>query len=197
MQAKRSTVRQKLTLSVAGVLFGVLAVALCFVRFGFSWMTPLSVVVLLILLAVALVDIKTMEIPNGLVAALIAPVILIAFVSSNEPSGISLLNRAIGILSVSLPMFLLTFIITDAFGGGDIKLMAVCGFMLGWQHAFLAFFIAVILGGIVSLTLLAVGKVDKDSRITFGPFLCIGVAVVLLYATQIIEVIFLPLLSGA
>lgn len=48
-------------------------------------------------------------------------------------------------------MLLLTLIIPDAFGGGDIKLMAVAGFMLGFANTLLATFIALLFGGGVAI----------------------------------------------
>ena len=50
------------------------------------------------------------------------------------------MTRAIGFFIVSLPMYLLTLLIPDCFGGGDIKLIAVAGFLLGWKLTLLAFF---------------------------------------------------------
>ena len=35
--------------------------------------------------------------------------------------------------SLVFPMYLLTVLIPDCFGGGDIKLIAVAGFLLGWK----------------------------------------------------------------
>ena len=41
-----------------------------------------------------------------------------------------------GGLAVSLPMYLMTLAVPESFGGGDIKLMAVCGLILGiWSCA--------------------------------------------------------------
>ena len=37
----------------------------------------------------------------------------------------------------------------DAFGGGDIKLMAFAGLFLGWKYIILAFLIGCILGAVI------------------------------------------------
>ena len=164
-------------------IVGAASSAMCFVRYGLTWMTPLALVVTLILLAVALFDAGSMEIPNGLVIALIP----LAVLSIWAQPGLTLLSRGIGIFTVSLPMLLLALVINGAFGGGDIKLMAVCGFLLGWQNTVLAFFVAVVTAGIIVITLIARGKAKKGAHIAFGPHLCLGVAAAMLYGKEIIN----------
>ncbi|NBK98150.1 MAG: hypothetical protein EOM50_09035 [Erysipelotrichia bacterium] len=68
----------------------------------------------------------------------------------------------------------------------DIKLMAVCGCMLGWQNTLLATFIAILLAGSYATYLIASKKVSKRTHIAFGPYLCIGIFIATLYGTQMI-----------
>jgi len=164
-------------------LMAALVSALCFIKFSFTWMTPLALCVSLILLAIALNDLSTREVPNGLVIALIPFAILTVFLQPETP----LLARGIGFVSVSLPMLILALVISGAFGGGDIKLMAVCGFMLGWQNTLLAFFIAVLFGGGYAIYLIASKKRKRDEHMVFGPALCTGVATALLFGTDIVN----------
>jgi len=163
-------------------LIGALAAALCFVTYRFAWMTVLSLGVSVILLVIALIDLTSQEIPNGLIIALI-PFAVAAIWAQPE---ISLLSRGIGLIAISVPMFILAILIDGAFGFGDIKLMAVCGVMLGWQNTVLAFFFAVITAGCVSLALIARGKARKGAKIAFGPHLCFGVMAAMLYGKDII-----------
>ena len=163
-------------------LFGAATAALVFVRFGLSLMTPLAVGVVFILLAITLIDQSTMEIPNGLIIAL-APLAIAAFFIQDE---ITLIERLIGIIALAVPMFILAFIIGGAFGGGDIKLMAVCGFLLGWQGTILAFFLGVVTAGTVALRLIFRRKVKKGAHMPFGPHLCFGIATSLLFGQDII-----------
>ena len=60
------------------------------------------------------------------------------------------------------------------FGGGDIKLMAVSGFLLGWEKNLDAFFAGMLFAGIFCIWMLAAGKIDRKSKIALGPFLCAG-----------------------
>jgi leader peptidase (prepilin peptidase)/N-methyltransferase len=166
---------------LAEALLALLAV-LCFVRFGFTWMTPLACCVCAILLAIALIDRDTMEIPDALVLVLI-PLAIAAIWAQPE---ITLLQRGIGFAAVSVPMLILALIIAGAFGGGDIKLMAVCGFLLGWQSVLLAFFLAILSGGGTALVLMLTKKKSKGARIAFAPYLCAGVTAAMLYGREII-----------
>ncbi len=161
---------------------GFLAV-FCFMRFGFDWKTPLVFAVLMILVAVTLIDFDTMEIPDSLVIALI-PLALAGIWCYRD---ISLLERIIGFFVISLPLTVITVIIKDAFGGGDIKLMAVCGFLLGWKFTLLAFVVSLILGGGVAVYLLISKKSRAGAHMAFGPYLCVGLALALFFGNEIIS----------
>lgn len=115
----------------------------CFYTYGFSWDTVLVFAVFMILFTITMIDFDTMTIPNGLIISLIVPVGIFTVLHPET----ALMTRAIGFFIVSLPMYLLTLLIPDCFGGGDIKLIAVAGFLLGWKLTLLAFFISVLIGG--------------------------------------------------
>lgn len=89
--------------------------------------------------------------------------------------------RLAGMFAVSLPLFLICLIRPGAFGGGDIKLMAGCGFFLGAETVFISFLLAVSAGGVWALALLLTGRAKRKSRFPFGPFLCAGMALALLF----------------
>ena len=164
---------------------GLLAVGL-FWYYGFNLTALVIFSVACILTIIALIDIDTMTIPNNLLIALSIPAVLIYWFFPE----ISLLARIIGFFAVSLPMFLLNFIKADAMGGGDIKLMAVSGFMLGWQNILLAMFIALLASGLAIVYLLAAKQKTTQSHIAFGPYLCLGIITALVYGKPIIELYF-------
>lgn len=148
---------------------GLAVLAVCV--YGF---TPLALCVFILgtlLLVVAVIDIDTMEIPDSLVVCL--GVLSLPFALCQDPP--TLVSRGIGFLVVSVPMLLLTMAIANAFGGGDIKLMAACGLILGYQNTLFAMFVAVVLGGFFAMWLLRQQKVGAKSQLCFGPFLALGV----------------------
>ena len=124
-----------------------------------------------------------MEIEDG---CQIAMVILAAISIFTMPET-SLLARLAGALCVSLPMLVLSIVIPGAFGGGDIKLMAACGLFLGWKITLVSAALAILFGGIYGCYLLAVHKADRKAHFPFGPFLCTGMAIGLLYGIRLID----------
>ena len=97
------------------------------------------------------------------------------------------LPHIIGALCVSVPMFLLCLVIDGAFGGGDIKLMAAAGLFLGWQNTLLAMFFGIVFGGIYGIYLLAAKKAGKKDHFAFGPFLCAGIVIAMLFGGPVLE----------
>ena len=69
-------------------------------------------------------------------------------------------------------------------GAGDVRLAAVLAMFLGYlgaQYVFQGLALGFILGGVVALVLLISRKANRNTRIAFGPYICIGaMAVVLL-----------------
>lgn len=161
-------------------LTGLLSM-ISFYVFGPSLQYLTAFVVMAILVAITFIDFDTLTIPNELVIALALPAVLSFFVFP-EPN---LFDRAIGIVAVSIPMLFLTMIIPDAFGGGDIKLMAVAGFLLGWVNTLLATFIALIAGGTVAMVYIL--RKSKDKHMAFGPYLCLGIFAAMHFGNAIIN----------
>lgn len=162
-----------------GGLIGIL----CFHHYQFTWDVLLVFVIMMILVAITMIDFDTMTIPNGLVIALIVPTIAMTLIHPE----ISLLERIIGFFIISLPMYLLIIIIPDCFGGGDVKLIAVGGFLLGWKLTLVAGFIAILLGGCYAVWLLLSKKSKKGAHIAFGPYLSMGIVVSLLYGNSLLN----------
>ncbi len=98
---------------------------------------------------------------------------------------IALTQRLIGMAVVALPMFLLALLIAGAFGGGDIKLMAASGFLLGWRAMIPAVFLGILTGGVYCIWMLASGKLGRKDHFAFGPFLAIGLGIAYFYGETI------------
>ena len=162
---------------------GALFALACLWVFGLTLPALMVFAVIMILLAIALIDLNTTEIPDSLIIALTP----LAVASIWLLPGVTFLSHAIGLAAVALPMLLLTLAIPGAFGGGDIKLMAVCGFILGWQLTLLAFFIALLIGGSIAVFLLASGKRKRGQHMVFGPAICAGTVTALFFGKEILD----------
>lgn len=162
---------------------GGLLACLCFHHYGFSLMTFASFFLGEILLAVTFIDIDTMTIPDELVIATGVMAIIIAFLNRD----VSLLSRIAGFFIISAPMLGICYIKEGAFGGGDIKLIAMLGFALGVSGVVCGSFIAILTAGIYAMILIITKNTTLQSHMAFGPFLSAGCFIALLYGSQLIS----------
>lgn len=150
-------------------------------QFGFSLKTVYLCAISSVLLVISMIDLDTQEIPNGLIIFLLglSPV---GFFINDMPFW----HRIIGFFAASLILFFLAEL-TEGFGGGDIKLMAACGLLIGFQNVLVGLFIGVVLGGIYGASLLLFTKAGKKTPIPFGPALCLGVYLASIWGERILS----------
>ena len=132
------------------------------------------------LIVLSVIDFRTYEIPIGLNVFIgVLAMIRVAFDFKH------VVMYLIGFCSVS-GFLLLIYLITRGrgIGGGDIKLMAVSGLLLGYERIILAFALGCIIGSILHLIRMKISNEDKV--LAFGPYLSIGIVISMLYGNQII-----------
>ena len=174
--------------TLTGLLF-----LLLYLKFGLAWVTLVYAALAALLVVITLIDYRHMIIPNGLViAGLVVGTAQLA--ASIFTKGIfeGWTVYAIGFLAGGLPLFIIAAFCTyvlkkDAIGGGDIKLMAFAGLILGWKLIIPAYFIGIVVGAVASIILMATGKKKRGDEIPFGPFLCLGIAVSMFFGSEIIN----------
>ena len=84
-------------------------------------------------------------------------------------------------------LMLLIFILSrGGMGAGDVKLSFVLGLWLGLKASIVFLMLAFILGGAIGVFLLATGIKQRKDPIPFGPFLCLGAFISLLYSPYLI-----------
>ena len=89
--------------------------------------------------------------------------------------GVSVQERCLGAVVIAVPMLVLTVLLKGGFGGGDIKLMAVSGFLNGVKVITYAGMLGIILSGIYVSMMLAAGKIGRKDSFALGPFLVMGI----------------------
>ncbi len=62
----------------------------------------------------------------------------------------------------------------EGIGGGDIKLMAMIGAMVGWKGVLFTIFVSSLVGTLVGITIMLRTKKGMKIAVPFGPFLSIG-----------------------
>ncbi|MCI8560513.1 MAG: prepilin peptidase [Dorea sp.] len=136
---------------------------------------------LFVLILVSYQDRKSMEIKDGCHIMILLLAVMEIF---DEPE-MGILSRLLGALCISAPMLVLALLVTGAFGGGDIKLMAAAGLFLGWKSTIIAAVIAVFAAGVYAAFLIIRKKAGKRSSFALGPFLCAGLAVSALWGEEL------------
>lgn len=89
--------------------------------------------------------------------------------------GVSVQERCLGAVVIAVPMLVLTVLLKGGFGGGDIKLMAVSGFLNGVKVITYAGMLGIILSGIYVSMMMAAGKMGRKDSFALGPFLVMGI----------------------
>jgi leader peptidase (prepilin peptidase) / N-methyltransferase len=136
----------------------------------------MQISVLLIIVPVAVIDLFHFIIPDSITL----PGLILAILVSFFPEGLSPLQCLYGILAGGGSLFCIgiigewAFKKGEAMGGGDVKLMALCGAVFGWKLGLLTIVLAAFIGSIVGIGLVLFKVFSKDHKIPFGPFLACG-----------------------
>ena len=120
-------------------------------------------------------DLKYYLVPNKI----IYPVIIITFLYNFYSAFFNkLLAGILGVL-----FFLIIVLISQGkwMGMGDVKIGVLMGLLLGLPQLFTALFLAFLIGGVVSIILLALKKKALKSEIPLGPFLTGATFITLLW----------------
>lgn len=130
------------------------------------------------LLVLSVIDFRTYEIPIGINYFIFALGVIRTVVHyTNWP------NHVIGFFVVSVVLYIIIIATKGrGFGGGDMKMMAVCGLFLGWKEIILAFLLGCIIGSVVHIIRMRVSKCDHV--LALGPYLSIGVFISMLWGAQ-------------
>lgn len=159
-----------------GLLF-LLAVA----KFGFTLAALRVMVLFALLVPVTVIDFKYKVIPNQLNwAGLLLGLLLL--LESKEV----LLAGLIGLILGGGLFWFIALVSKGGMGGGDVKLAAVLGCLLGWQQLLVALFISFAAGSVVGLSMLLLRLTRWREPIPFGPYLALGAVVAALIGDKII-----------
>jgi leader peptidase (prepilin peptidase)/N-methyltransferase len=140
------------------------------------------------LIVLSVIDFRTNIIPMGInifIFILGLAATLLDFFGQGRSMDV-LLNHGIGFGAVSLfLLFILYATRGRGIGGGDIKLMAGAGLLLGWSLIVLAFFIGCILASIIHPIRMRINHLSRV--LAFGPYLSAGIVISLFFGKQLIE----------
>ena len=137
------------------------------------------------LMALSLIDIDHQLLPKRIVWPL-AGMVLAGFVVTAlvEDRWDDLQRALLGSAASALAIGVIWFIYPKGMGFGDVRLEVVLGLLLGWVSrgtVLSGMVLAFGLGGVLSVLLLATRVRTRKDAIPFGPWLCLGAVLALLW----------------
>ena len=172
-------------------LTGILWLA-SYLAFGLTPLAIISCFVLLAFIILAMIDIDTFEIPDGINIFLALLGVISMFVAPIK--GIShccYKSRLFSLLS-SLLLLLLFYVSgrlskKELIGGGDLKLLIAAGLFLGWELQLLGLVFASLIGVLVEIPYRLLSKKSLKARLPFGPYLAMGFSLALFFGLRFLE----------
>ena len=146
------------------------------------------------LLALSLIDLDTMTLPNvltkwGLITGL-GFQLLLGWQKQEIPQSVMLGigSAVLGILLFDSILWLGMLILGQpAMGGGDPKLAAGIGAWLGWKLLLVGSLLACASGAVIGGGAIALGWITRRQPIPFGPFLALGAACAVFWGEAIVK----------
>ncbi len=179
--------RYPLIETVTGLLFAIAA-------YGFMVTTSSSALTLIwvaiaisVCVTVFVIDLEHYLILNKVVYVVSAcMLVILAIESISKGTFMPLLTGILSGAAASI-LFWSIWYFSDGkwMGLGDAKFVALMGLMLGWPGTLVALFLAFMLGALVGIILMALGKKHMNSKLPFGTFLSLATLIAVLWGTRL------------
>jgi leader peptidase (prepilin peptidase) / N-methyltransferase len=161
---------------LTGVLFVLVPLALGWnAEIWVGW----TLVSLFIIITVS--DIKYMLIPDKILLFFAGIFLVERIFIPLSPWWDSLLGATIGFVV----LLLISIVSKGGMGGGDIKLFALLGFVLGTKLVLMSLFISTLLGALIGIIGIMLGVFERKKPIPFGPFIAVGTLIAYFYGNII------------
>lgn len=151
-----------------------------YLRFGLTMQSIIGFVLVSMLVIVTVSDLKYMRIPNSVLLFFLP---ILGVLTLLFPSG-SIWQHLLGAVLGGGIILVLAWL--GGMGMGDVKLFALCGFVVGFPGVILAFLTACLLGTIAGGSLMLLGVIKRQQPVPFGPWLAVGTLITYGYGSQII-----------
>ncbi|MEW6675663.1 MAG: prepilin peptidase [Nitrospirota bacterium] len=159
-------------------------------RFGSGWHTLIYFVFCSALIVIAFIDLDFQIIPDritliGILIGLITGSFLLP-----DPflrySALGYKSSIIGFLVGGGFFYAVAVLSRGGMGGGDIKMMAMVGSLMGWKSVLLTTFLGSLVGAVFGTFLMLFKGKGRKTKIPFGPFLALGSVITLFYGQEIL-----------
>ncbi|MDL4841674.1 prepilin peptidase [Aquibacillus rhizosphaerae] len=163
---------------LTGVLF-----AYSYYVFGFQLELITSLLLISLLVIIIVTDLSYMLIPNRILIFFVPFFIILRVLSPLEPWWSPIAGALIGFVLLAI----IIIVSNGGMGGGDMKLFAVLGMVLGYKGVLLAFFFSTLYGSIVGGLLQGFKVVERKKPIPFGPFIVFGTITAFFFGDEMIK----------
>ena len=173
--------------SIVEFVYGLGFIGL-YLKYGYTLEFLFNAVLVSIIIILTLIDIKSMEVPDKIIIfgfVVVLGIILYRVIALNE----SFLNYLFGFLFGG-GIFLIIALITNAMGGGDIKLMALIGSWVGLKYIVTITLLSFVIGAIISILLILFKIKGRKDFIPFVPFIAIATLITIFFGDEIIRTYF-------
>ena len=157
-------------------LFNSLLYSVITLKYGLSLAAVLYCLLVSILITISVIDLKHKIIPDFLNIFIAAIGILFALYDS-----LIILDRLLGALA-GFVLFFAIALLTNAMGGGDIKLIAGLGVVFGVEGILFIIFLSFVIGAVISVVLLVTKIKGRKDEIPFGPFISAATLIHILWS---------------
>lgn len=145
------------------------------------------------LVALTTVDLRIKRLPREITYTTIvigAPFLMIAAFVVDEPRRIA--TALSGAVIATAVMAALYAVSRGGLGDGDVRLSPLLGLYLGWSNpglALVGIFFGFVIGAVVGVSLMIVGRAGRRTALPFGPFLAAGTLIAVLVGQSFVDVV--------
>ncbi len=154
--------------------------------FGVAIQTVLALLFTWVLIALTLIDIKKQLLPDDITLPLLWAGILLSFFNIFTDLTSSVIGAMAGYL-ILWSIYHLFKLLTkkEGMGFGDFKLLAALGAWVGFEYLPQIILVSSVVGSIIGISMLLIGRTKQQQPIPFGPYLAIAGWIALLWGETI------------
>ncbi|MGO4696208.1 A24 family peptidase [Paenibacillus sp. 2TAB26] len=148
-----------------------------YLTFGISWEMVIGLLLVSMGVIITVSDLKYMLIPNRILLAFAPLFIILRLIYPLDSIWIHVWGALLG----GGVLLLVVIVTRGGMGMGDVKLIMLLGWIIGFKNLIPAFMIACLAGTLVGGALLLLRIVQRKQPIPFGPFLVFGALLAFAY----------------
>ena len=172
---------------VIEALTGIASMVVAY-RFGVTIQTLAALFFTWVLIALTLIDLKKQLLPDNMTLPLLWAGICLSFFGVFTDLASSVIGAIAGYL-ILWSVYQLFKLVTkkEGMGFGDFKLLAAMGAWIGYNYLPQIILLSSIVGSVIGISMLVLGKTKSQQTIPFGPYLAIAGWIAMLWGDTITE----------